>query len=52
MLFYLHNPFACFFLWLFFVDEQNPEKVVKAQEEIDRVLQGRIPVLVDIKNLQ
>lgn len=40
------------FVFLLYTFIQNPSSLVKAQEEVDRVLQGRRPTYDDIKDLK
>lgn len=47
-----HETTAAVLTWATFMLAQNPEKVLKAQEEVDNVLGGRLPTWDDIKNLK
>lgn len=47
-----HETTAAVLTWATFMLAQNPDKVAKAQEEVDSVLEGRIPTWDDIKKLQ
>lgn len=47
-----HETTAAVLTWATFMLAQHPEKVVKAQEEIDNVLGGRSPSWDDVKKLQ
>ncbi|KAL3698365.1 hypothetical protein R1sor_012441 [Riccia sorocarpa] len=47
-----HETTAAVLTWATFMLSQNPDKVKKAQEEIDAVLGDRKPTLQDLKKLQ
>lgn len=47
-----HETTAAVLTWATFMLAQNPEKVMKAQEEVDNVLGDRVPTWDDIKNLR
>ncbi|KAH7438653.1 hypothetical protein KP509_04G024200 [Ceratopteris richardii] len=47
-----HETTAAVLTWATFMLAQNPGKVMKAQEEVDNILGGRVPNLDDIKNLR
>ncbi|KAI5061137.1 hypothetical protein GOP47_0023642 [Adiantum capillus-veneris] len=47
-----HETTAAVLTWATFMLAQNPEKVMKAQEEVDNVLKGRVPTWEDIRNLR
>lgn len=47
-----HETTASVLTWTTYLLSQNPHALAKAQEEVDRVLQGRKPNFADIKELK
>ncbi|XP_074369002.1 carotene epsilon-monooxygenase, chloroplastic isoform X1 [Apium graveolens] len=47
-----HETTGSVLTWTSYLLSKNPSSLVKAQEEVDRVLQGRPPTYDDIKNLK
>ncbi len=47
-----HETTANAMTWTFYLLSQNPEKAAKLQEEVDRVLNGRVAAMEDVSQLK